>query len=141
TTRTVMNGNGRMYEESRGGVTAPKGFYASGVHCGVKKVRKDLALIYSDMDAVAAGIFTMNKVPAAPVVVDKLQLQRSASFRAILVNSGNANACTGERGLNDAWSMVALSAEALNIAGRQVLVSSTGVIGQYLPMDRISSGV
>jgi glutamate N-acetyltransferase/amino-acid N-acetyltransferase len=75
------------------------------------------------------------------VIVDKQQLVRSTSFRAVIVNSGNANACTGERGLNDAWSMVQLTAKALDIDEKEVLVSSTGVIGQYLPMEKISSGI
>ena len=130
-----------MYNECPCGITGAKGFYASGVHSGVKKVKKDLALVYSSEPAHAAGIFTTNKVPAAPVLVDKLQLERSSKFRAILVNSGNANACTGERGLNDAWSMVKFAADALGIPEKEVLVSSTGVIGQYLPMDKIESGV
>ncbi len=130
-----------MEIDPSGGVTTPKGFYASGVHCGIKKVKKDLALIYSEAPARAAGIFTMNKVPAAPVTIDKQQLGRSSTFRAILVNSGNANACTGERGFNDAWDMVHATAEALPVGEREVLISSTGVIGQYLPMDKIRSGV
>jgi glutamate N-acetyltransferase/amino-acid N-acetyltransferase len=130
-----------MFNECPCGVTGPKGFYAAGIHSGVKKVKKDLALVYSEQPAYAAGVFTMNKVPAAPVIVDKLQLERSSQFRAILVNSGNANACTGERGLNDAWSMVQYTAETLGIPEREVLISSTGVIGQYLPMDNIRSGI
>ena len=130
-----------MYNECPCGITGPKGFYASGVHSGIKKVKKDLALVYSGTPAHAAGIFTMNKVPAAPVVVDKLQLERSSRFRAILCNSGNANACTGERGLNDAWTMASCTAAALGIDKSEVLVSSTGVIGQYLSMDKLCSGV
>ena len=104
-----------MIKEISGGVSAPKEFFSSGVHSGIKKVKKDLALIYSSKPARAAGVFTTNKVPAAPVIVDKLQLVRSSTFRAVLVNSGNANACTGERGLNDAWTMVSETAKALNI--------------------------
>jgi len=130
-----------MFREIDGGITAAKGYYASGVHCGVKKVKRDLALVYSSEPAFAGGIFTINKVPAAPVIVDKLQLERSTSIRAILVNSGNANACTGERGLNDAWTMVQKTAQRLKLDEREVLISSTGVIGQYLPMDRISTGI
>jgi len=83
----------------------------------------------------------MNKVPAAPVIVDRLQLEHGSSFRAILVNSGNANACTGERGLNDAWSMVRQTAAALQVSEKEVFVSSTGVIGQYMPMEKVSSGI
>ncbi len=128
-------------KECSHGITSPKGFYASGIFSGIKKSKKDLALIFSDIPARAAGIFTTNKVPAAPVIIDKQQLSRAGSVRAILVNSGNANACTGERGLNDAWTMVKSTADALGINEKEVLISSTGVIGQYLPMDKITSGV
>jgi glutamate N-acetyltransferase/amino-acid N-acetyltransferase len=128
-----------MHSECQGGVTAPKGFKASGIHCGIKKAKLDLALVASDAPAKAAGVFTTSKVQAAPVLVCKQQLKRSQSFRAIVVNSGNANACTGERGLNDAWAMVEGVGRTLGVGGNEVLVSSTGVIGQYLPMDRISS--
>src|SRR5690242_19930730 len=107
-----------MYNECPCGITGPKGFYAAGIHSGIKKVKKDLALVYSTAPARGAGIFTTNKVPAAPVLIDKQQLERSSSFRAILVNSGNANACTGERGYNDALGMVATTAEALHIDPR-----------------------
>jgi glutamate N-acetyltransferase/amino-acid N-acetyltransferase len=124
-----------------GGITSPRGFFAAGVHSGIKKFKKDLALVYSSAPAEAAGIFTTNKVPAAPVVVDRLQLERSGSFRAIVVNSGNANACTGERGLNDALAMAQLAGEALGVHPREVLISSTGVIGQYLPMERVGPGI
>jgi glutamate N-acetyltransferase/amino-acid N-acetyltransferase len=130
-----------MYSECQCGITGPKGFHAAGVHCGIKKVKKDLALVYSSEPARVAGIFTTNKVPAAPVIVDRLQLTRSSSFRAILVNSGNANACTGERGLNDAWAMADLTAAALDVHRGEVLISSTGVIGQYLPMDSLAEGI
>jgi len=133
--------NNHPYERVSGGVTAPAGFRASGIHCGVKKSRKDLAIIASDVPAVTAAVFTQNKVPAAPVIVDKLQVKASSVAQAIVVNSGNANACTGERGLNDAWTMVAETANALSIDASLVLVSSTGVIGQYLPMEPIQTGI
>ncbi|MGA2624725.1 MAG: bifunctional glutamate N-acetyltransferase/amino-acid acetyltransferase ArgJ [Bacteroidota bacterium] len=123
------------------GVTAAKGFQAAGVHCGLKKMKKDLALLYSTVPAVGAGIFTTSKVQAAPVMVDKMQFRKSTNYRAIVVNSGNANACTGERGLNDAWSMVKRTAEVLKIGEDEILVSSTGVIGQYMPMEKISAGI
>ncbi len=130
-----------MFNECACGVTGPKGFRAAGIHTGIKKAKKDLSLVFSDAPAKAAGVFTTSKVQAAPVLVCKQQLKRSASFRAILVNSGNANACTGERGLNDAWTMVESVAREAGIAAKDVLVSSTGVIGQYLPMDKIAAGI
>jgi glutamate N-acetyltransferase/amino-acid N-acetyltransferase len=123
-----------------GGIAAPSGFTAAGIHCGVKKAKKDLSLVYSSSPAVGAAVFTTNKVQAAPVLVDRLQLDRSPSFRAILVNSGNANACTGDRGMEDAWAMVRATASALSIAEGEVLVSSTGVIGRYLPIEKIVAG-
>jgi len=130
-----------MFDECPGGVTGPKGFTTAGIHGGIKKARKDLSLVLSEVPAKAAGVFTTSKVQAAPVLVCKQQLKRSTSFRAILVNSGNANACTGERGLNDAWTMVDSVARAAGIGTNEVFVSSTGVIGQYLPMDKINAGI
>lgn len=130
-----------MFNEQPEGVTAPKGFYAAGIHCGVKRVKKDLAMIYTETPAVAAAVFTTSKVQAAPVLVDKIQLKRSSLFSALVVNSGNANACTGEPGLNDAWTMINATAQSLNIPKEEILVSSTGVIGQYLPIDKIQSGI
>jgi len=130
-----------MYDECERGITAAKGFQAAGVHCGVKKARKDLALVFSTVPARAAGVFTTSKVQAAPVIVDKFQLDISSCIRAVVINSGNANACTGERGLNDAWSMVEKTASALGLRRTEVLVSSTGVIGQYLPVEKVRSGI
>ncbi|MBI5215594.1 MAG: bifunctional glutamate N-acetyltransferase/amino-acid acetyltransferase ArgJ [Ignavibacteriae bacterium] len=130
-----------MFEDCKGGVTAPQGFQSAGIHCGIKKAKKDLALIYSSVPANAAAVFTTSKVQAAPILVNKLQMKRSSRCRAIIVNSGNANACTGERGLNDAWEMVNATAHALNIPEEEILVSSTGVIGQYLPLSRIQFGI
>jgi glutamate N-acetyltransferase/amino-acid N-acetyltransferase len=130
-----------MYSDCPCGVTGPKGFAAAGIHCGIKRSKKDLALVLSSVPAVSAGIFTLSKVQAAPVLVSKQQLKRSSGSRAILVNSGNANACTGERGLNDAWAMVHAVAMSLGIEENEVLVSSTGVIGQYLPMEKIHAGI
>jgi glutamate N-acetyltransferase / amino-acid N-acetyltransferase len=123
------------------GITSPRGFQAAGVHCGIKKAKKDIALITSSVPAVGAGTFTTNVVQAACVTVDKDLCARAERFRAIIVNSGNANACTGEKGLRDAWEMGDLTAKALNLKPEEVLVSSTGVIGQYLPMDKVAAGI
>ena len=130
-----------MKEEFAGGVTSPRGFRAAGIHCGIKKAKKDLAMLISDVPAACGATFTQNRVPAAPVLVDKDQLSRSAYVRALIVNSGNANACTGERGMEDAWEMVRAAARAARLHESEVLVSSTGVIGQFLPMDRIVPGI
>jgi len=130
-----------MFSESPCGVTGPKGFKAGGIHSGIKKAKRDLSLIFSEVPAKAAGVFTTSKVQAAPVLVCKQQLKRSTSFRAVVVNSGNANACTGERGLNDAWTMVESVAREAGVGANEVFVSSTGVIGQYLPMDKLIPGI
>jgi glutamate N-acetyltransferase/amino-acid N-acetyltransferase len=123
--------------ECPGGVTAPKGFLAAGMYCGIRKAKKDIGMIVSKTPAAVAGVFTLNKTQAAPILVDKAQLAKSDLCSAIVVNSGNANACTGERGLNDAWDMVRATAVALNLPEEQVMVSSTGVIGQYMPMEKV----
>ena len=127
--------------ECPGGITAPLGFRAAGMYCGIRKIKKDIAMIVSDAPATAAGVFTLNKTQAAPVLVDKIQLKRSPVCSVIVVNSGNANACTGERGLNDAWEMVRAAAIAVNVPEERVMISSTGVIGQYMPMDKISPAI
>jgi glutamate N-acetyltransferase/amino-acid N-acetyltransferase len=123
-----------------GGVTAVPGFKATGIHAGLKKVKKDLALIVSEEPAVGAGVFTTNKVKAAPLLYDMEQLKGS-SFRAIVVNSGNANACTGEQGLEDAKAMAVKVACQLGCPTEEVLVSSTGVIGVKMPMEKILAGI
>ena len=130
-----------MIQECAGGITAPAGFRAAGVHCGIKRVKKDLALLVADGPSACAAVFTKNSVPAAPILVNRLQLERPSRIRAIAVNSGNANACTGERGLQDAWTMASRTAALLGVGTDEVLVSSTGVIGQFLPMDRVEAGL
>lgn len=123
-----------------GTVAAPRGFRASGIHCGIKPDRPDLALVFSEIPASAAGMFTTNKMRSAPVIQNEAKLV-SGRARAILINSGNANACTGIQGVADAKAMAAAAAEALGIPADLVLVASTGVIGRPLPMDRISAGI
>ena len=126
-----------------GGITAPRGFRAAGLHCGIKASgRPDLALVVSDLQASAAGVFTLNLAKAAPVLVSQEQLSRSGGHaRALVTNSGCANACTGPQGLADAWEMVAMTAAALGCPEAEVLVASTGVIGVNLKMDAIRAGV
>jgi glutamate N-acetyltransferase / amino-acid N-acetyltransferase len=130
-----------VFQECEGGVTAAQGFVAGGLYCGIRKVKKDIAIVKSIQPARAAGVFTLNKVVAAPLLVDKIQLKKSGLCSAVVVNSGNANACTGEQGMSDAWIMVDTVAEALKVPKDHVLVSSTGVIGQYLPMEKIIAGI
>ena len=125
-----------------GGVTAPKGFLASGIHCGVKEgtTKKDLALIYSEVMANGAGMYTLNKVKGAPIQISKNHLHNGKA-QAIIVNSGNANTCNGENGLKDAETMTKVQAKALNIDTQDVVVASTGVIGVPLNIDAIINGI
>jgi glutamate N-acetyltransferase/amino-acid N-acetyltransferase len=126
-----------------GGVTAPSGFRASGLHCGIKANGKpDLSLIVSDQPASAAGVFTTNLAKAAPIYLCQAQLVSSRGIaRAIITNSGCANACTGPQGEADAKEMAQLAAKALSCDLNHVLVASTGVIGVNLKMDKIRGGV
>ncbi len=126
-----------------GGVTAPIGYKAAGVHAGIRKgkSKKDMALIYSEVPAVFAGTFTRNKVKAAPVKWGQKLVKEQKTVQAIVVNSGVANACTGEEGAKNCEEMAELTAEQLGINKEGVLVSSTGVIGNQLPMDQIEHGV
>jgi glutamate N-acetyltransferase/amino-acid N-acetyltransferase len=126
-----------------GGVTAPSGFRASGLHCGIKASGKpDLSLIVSDVPASAAGVFTVNLAKAAPVYLCQDHLASSGGRAiAIVTNSGCANACTGPQGVADAAEMARITAQAIGCRENQVLVASTGVIGVNLKMDKIRSGV
>lgn len=128
------------FTKIEGGITAAKGFRAAGIHCGIKEKKKDLALVVCDTLASAAGMFTTNAVRAAPVLLSQERIQ-SGVARAIIVNSGNANACTGVQGMRDAAEMAALTAQALGVAEEFVLVASTGVIGIPLPMAPVRSGI
>jgi glutamate N-acetyltransferase/amino-acid N-acetyltransferase len=125
------------------GVTAPLGFRA-GAGCadvrGEGSRRPDVALLISDTRATAAGVFTRNRVKAAPVVVSQLHLKKGAA-RAVVVNSGNANACTGSQGLADALRMAQTAADVVDCEPGEVLVASTGVIGRSMPMERIRAAI
>ena len=125
--------------EIRGGITAPSGFRAAAVRCGIKEgalEKRDLGLIISDFPAVAAATFTSNKIKAAPVRVSAAHL-RAGDTRAIIANSGNANACTGSTGIQNARRMTQAVARQLGLKERQVLVCSTGRIGRDLPIEKI----
>ena len=125
-----------------GGVTAPKGFLASGLNAGIKnQTKKDMAMVFSSTPCAAAGVFTSNLVKAAPVKWDKEIVTTSPYVQAVVVNSGIANACTGAEGLGYCADTAAEAAAALNIPKTAVLVASTGVIGKQLPIDKIKSGV
>lgn len=133
-----------------GGVVAPQGFLASGVFCDIKRLgtgkgsqkgrKRDLGLIVSEIPAAVAGLFTTNQVSAAPVKLCQQQV-RGGTAQAIVVNSGNANACTGRQGIKDAFLMAELVAQQLQMPAEHVLVGSTGRIGVPLPMLNVKSGI
>ena len=123
-----------------GNAASPAGFRAAGLHCGIKREKPDLALLVSDVPASVAGVFTTNRVKAAPVRYTQAAVARGRA-QAVVVNSGNANACTGEPGLADAAEMAALTGAALDLDPGLVLVASTGVIGVPLPMESIRRGI
>ncbi|SMC97481.1 bifunctional glutamate N-acetyltransferase/amino-acid acetyltransferase ArgJ [Sporomusa malonica] len=130
-----------MLTKISGGITAPQGFKAAGVHAGIKKNGKeDIGLIYSTVPAAAAAQFTTNQMAAAPVIVSR-QVIENGKARAIIINSGCANACTGDQGMTDARVMAHETAKALNVDDCEVLVASTGVIGVNLPMDKVTAGI
>ncbi|MDR7486512.1 MAG: bifunctional glutamate N-acetyltransferase/amino-acid acetyltransferase ArgJ [Armatimonadota bacterium] len=123
-----------------GTVTTPRGYRAAGIRCGIKPAGSDLALIVSDRPAAAAGTFTTNRVRSAPVILSEARLA-SGRAQAVVINSGNANACTGARGAADAQTMADAAAAALGIAPDLVLVASTGVIGRPLPIEKITAAM
>ena len=125
-----------------GGVTAAKGFQASGVEANIKYTnRKDMAMIYSEAPCMAAGTFTTNVVKAAPVVWDKDIVTNSPYAQAVVVNAGIANACTGKQGMDYCKEEAQTVSKLLNIPENAVLVGSTGVIGKQLPIDKINAGI
>jgi len=121
-------------------IVLPLGFKVWGIHCGIKKSKKDLGLIYSEKKANASAVFTTNKVKAAPVLLSMENIKNN-EIQAVIVNSGNANACTGEKGYSDTISMAEKTAQILNLKSDDVFVSSTGVIGVPLPIGKILNGI
>jgi len=124
-----------------GSVTSVNGIKAIGIHAGIKRKRKDLALIVSDEPCNVAGTFTLNKVKAAPLLVSQELINNGGKVKAILINSGNANACTGHRGYEDALESQRYCAKKLGVQQDEVVISSTGVIGEYMPMHILKTGI
>lgn len=124
-----------------GGITTPKGFFAGGLHAGLKKKRLDLAWCYSEVPASAACVYTLNQFQAAPLLVTKASLEQGGMIQGVIVNSGVANACTGEQGFKDAQQMQQLLAKRFQISPDSVALASTGVIGKLLPMHLIKTGI
>ena len=126
-----------------GGITAPKGFQAGAKACDVKgnnSGKLDMAILFSEVDAVAAGVFTTNKFAAPPVLYCR-EVLKNGKIRAVVVNSGNANAATGKKGLEDVKALAECAAKELNLKSEEVFVCSTGVIGVHLPLERMLEGV
>lgn len=123
-----------------GNIASPKGFYADGIHCGLKKTKVDLGWIVSEVPANAAAVFTTNQVQAAPIKVTKEKMD-SGQLRGVIVNAGNANACTGEQGYRNAQQMVRAAANKLAVSSDQIAVASTGIIGRQLPMEKVTKGI
>lgn len=141
--KSFLKQTGQGPAASRGGGANlfVNGFRVSAIASGIKKSRrKDLALIVSDVPARAAGVFTQNSVPAAPVVLDRKRICRALA-NGVIINSGNANACTGRAGYEDARKMVSLAEGALGLCSGRMLVASTGVIGIKLPIGKIKKGI
>ena len=131
-----------MIKTIPGNIIAPKGFKAGSVHCGLKRNKRnhDIGIIFSEQPCKSAALFTTNQIVAAPIKYSRNVVQ-NGTVHAIVVNSGNANACTGKRGENDAETMALLTSGYLNIKPDEVLVASTGIIGHHLPMAKIKSGI
>src|SRR5882757_2063723 len=139
------------FKDIKGSIVAPKGFLASGVFCDIKRLgtgkgsnkgqKRDLALIISETPATVAGMFTTNQVCAAPVKVCVERVKTGGRVQTLVVNSGNANACTGKQGMADAREMVSFTERALNFPKGSALVGSTGRIGVTMPMDNVRAGI
>ncbi len=130
-----------IYPVLSGSILTPKGFQATGIHTKVKRKRNDLGAILCDVPASSAAVYTMNKIQAAPLQVTKESIAEEGKLRAIVVNSGNANACTGEVGLQDAYKMRETAAETFQVPPHQVAVASTGIIGERMAVDKIFPGI
>lgn len=138
---TIVEMKERIRIVAEGGITSPLGFRAGGIHVGLKRKKLDFGWIYSEVPAHAAAVYTVNLFQAAPLIVTKESIRQEELIQAVLVNSGNANACTGAEGLKDAYEMRDRFAELLQIPAHRVAVSSTGVIGEPLPMDKVRAGI
>lgn len=124
-----------------GSIVTPAGFQAAGMHTGVKRKRNDLGMIYCEKPASAAAVYTLNVIQAAPLKVTKESIAKAGKIQALVVNSGNANACTGRQGMQDAYKMRTVTAEKYQLPEHYVAVASTGIIGLDMPMDKIVPGI
>ncbi|TQR33487.1 bifunctional glutamate N-acetyltransferase/amino-acid acetyltransferase ArgJ [Lysinibacillus sphaericus] len=138
---TLIASTSIMKKLSSKNIVSPKGFKAAGLHCGLKHKKKDLAVLVSEVPASVAGVFTTNAIQAAPLKVTKEVVYTTKKMQAMIVNSGNANACTGRQGAKDAQIMQAIMAEKLGIGANLVGVCSTGVIGEMMNMEPLANGI
>src|SRR3989337_1902066 len=134
--------SGNVEVIATGCIVAPKGFQAGATYCGIKTIKDslDLGIISSEYPSTGTALFTTNQIYAAPVKLSRKVAQKGR-IRAFVVNSGNANACTGEQGYKDAEEMVRIAGKCLEISEDEILVASTGIIGRPLPMDKIAAGI
>lgn len=128
-------------EIKNGSVISPKGFTTGGTHAGLRYSKKDVGMILSEVPASSAAVYTLSHFQAAPLKVTQDSLAQSGKLQALVVNSACANACTGEKGLKDAYEMRKLAANKVGISEDFVAVASTGVIGEYLPMEKVAQGI
>jgi len=136
-----MEINNTGIKKLSGSITSPKGYRATGSHIGIKESKKDLALIFSEVPAKAVGVFTSNVVKASSILWNQKLIQNQNGVSAIVINSGNANACTGEVGMKNTEQMATKLASCLGVGKNQVLVASTGIIGVPLPINTIVAGI
>jgi len=131
----------QVKEVKEGSIITPRGFQAAGTHAGLRYTKKDVGMITSEVPASSAAVYTLNTFQAAPLKVTQESIGQEGLLQAVVVNSACANACTGERGLKDAFKMRNLAAEKLSLKPHLVAVASTGVIGEFLPMAKIEKGI
>ncbi|MCL5069496.1 MAG: bifunctional glutamate N-acetyltransferase/amino-acid acetyltransferase ArgJ [Actinobacteria bacterium] len=134
-----VNGEFELIHE--GTITDVRNFFASSCHCGIRKFREDFCILFTPEQSTCSGTFTKNKFAAAPVVLDKEQLKKSRDIKAIIINSGISNACTGSQGIENSMLTVELASKYLNLNKENILVASTGRIGKQLPMEKIEKGI
>lgn len=124
-----------------GTITDVRSFFASSCHCGIRKFREDFCILFTPEQSTCSGTFTKNKFAAAPVILNKEQLKKTRDIKAIIINSGIANACTGSKGIENSMLTIELASKYLNLNKENILVASTGRIGKQLPMDKIERGI
>jgi glutamate N-acetyltransferase/amino-acid N-acetyltransferase len=137
----TLSQTAEVTELSSGSIISPKGFAAAGVHAGLRYSKKDLGIILSETPAHCAAVYTTSHFQAAPLKVTQESIASEGLIQAVIVNSACANACTGEQGLKDAYQMRKSAADKFNLAEKHVAVASTGVIGEYMQMDKIEAGI